>query len=938
VDANTARDFPRRALKAVSSFLDIRPGDGLPLVFLLGHSFLKGVGRVFFEAPANTLFLNKFSTARLPLVYIAAAVVSTIIGLCYAKLEEKSTARVLLTSTLIFLAATTGLLYLALLLTGNPRLAMVAMIWKDVNWTLMSVEFWALAGLLLDVRQGKRLLGLITGGEIVGGIISGFSVPLVVKIGGTLSLLLISFAAVSANVVFLIYTFRVFRDRGTNPGEGESGEPEERRSLLSMFTDRYLSMFFAVSVFSYFGGYFIEYVFYGQVESAFPGEARLASFFGLFYGLLGLGQLISSASVGSLLTRYGLGLGLLLLPLTDFATTGIAAVAGSFRGLATLVLGAVVAAKLLDEVLKQTVEMPSFALLYQPLPRSSRLRAQAVRESIVEPVAIGLCGVLLYLFRSILHLSATWVLLVTAGTCAVWAVLGLLLRKEYTVRLVQALTARRLDGGDLSLHDPSVEPALRKGLRSPKAGQVIYSLTMLDQAGHKLTDGDLIELLSHPQPSVRRHVLRQMEARPSAEALAAVTDRLAVEEDPAIRGDILRTICALGEGATVDRVIPYLSDPVPEVREGALTGLLRHCGIDGALHGGSHLNAMLHSPDPAERTLGAQVLGDIGIAGYYRPLLPLLADGDNGVRRTAIHSIRRLGSRRALPELVEALSVPAIRAAAFEALASFGDEVLPFVERTLGDAGLPRALRTSMARLAGKVRSHGCAQVLMKHIADPDGTVRAQVFASLVHCPEGHRLMRAVSVSGLVEREIGDAAWMLAALADIPERGETAPLRRALRQEVEERRNRVFLILSSVYSRHLIERARLSLRSGATERRSQAIEALDNVLPRELKATLLPLIDNISDSERLDRLGFRFPPKLLGAKARTEEIIVQPAGVLLGWTRACAIFAVSHDSKGDWSGVLKSAVSDPEAIVSETAAWALAEIGPSRKKVITAHH
>ena len=80
---NTQAGFDKLR-QTLSSLLNLRPGDGWPLLILLGHSFLKGAARVLLETPANTLFLSRFSIEKLPLVYVATAVVCTVIGLVYA--------------------------------------------------------------------------------------------------------------------------------------------------------------------------------------------------------------------------------------------------------------------------------------------------------------------------------------------------------------------------------------------------------------------------------------------------------------------------------------------------------------------------------------------------------------------------------------------------------------------------------------------------------------------------------------------------------------------------------------------------------------------------------------------------------------------------------------------------------------------------------------
>ena len=301
--------------------LNLRPGDGLPLAILLAHSFLKGSARVLLETPANTLFLSRFSVDYLPLIYIATALVCTGIGLLYTRMESRVSVQTLLTSMLGFLAVVTLAFYLGLMTLNSKSVVFGVMVWKDVHWTLMNLEFWALAGLLLDVRQGKRLFGLIALGEIIAGMAGGFSVPFFVKSGGTLTLLLASAAVTIGNIFFLIYTMR----RLVKPGAHAVGEEEssDRRPWWTLFKDRYLALFFGVSVLSFFGEYFIDFLFYEKVERAFPSEEKLAAFFGLFYGVLGAGQLISSAWVsGRCLTRYGLSFGLLALPVRRSSRRG----------------------------------------------------------------------------------------------------------------------------------------------------------------------------------------------------------------------------------------------------------------------------------------------------------------------------------------------------------------------------------------------------------------------------------------------------------------------------------------------------------------------------------------------------------------------------------------------------------------------------------------
>jgi len=88
------------------------------------HSFALGASLVFFETPANTLFLQNFSVQTLSYVYMLTAVVTAFLGYIYAKLEARLTPAYLLSAILGFLLTSTCIFYLALLRSNAKWLAM----------------------------------------------------------------------------------------------------------------------------------------------------------------------------------------------------------------------------------------------------------------------------------------------------------------------------------------------------------------------------------------------------------------------------------------------------------------------------------------------------------------------------------------------------------------------------------------------------------------------------------------------------------------------------------------------------------------------------------------------------------------------------------------------------------------------------------------------
>ena len=913
--------------QTLSVLLNLRPGDGWPLLILLLHSFLKGAARVLLETPTNSLFLSRFSIDKLPLVYLATALVCTLIGLVYARLEARISVKALLTATLGFLCIVTLAFYIGLSSTNSKTLIFGVMVWKDVHWTLMNLEFWALAGLLLDVRQGKRLFGMIALGEIIAGTLGGFSVPLFMKTGSTQGLILVSAVVTIVNVFLLIQTLRRFSGQGASSHEEKE---EKRKPWWTLFQDRYLALFFGVSVLSFFGEYFIDYLFYEGVERTFSDEAKLASFFGLFYGVLGLGQLISSAWVsGRCLTRYGLSFGLLALPAAALVNTGVASVGGLVGAAVVVLFWAIVSAKFFDETIRHTIEMPAYRILYQPLPAHQRLRVQTIRESIIEPLSIGLVGVILWAIQSLVALKPLHILYLTFTVALAWAGLCVLLRREYTLRLTRALTTRRLGGGSLSLEDQSSISVLEQGFASGKSGQVIYCLNMLEEAQHPSLESHLLKLLDHPDPLVRSHVLGKVERLTLRHALEPVTQRLPLESAPGVKAAMLRTICALGEANVLEQIIPHLKDPEPTIRRGALVGLLRYCGIDGVLAGGSHLNGLLTSDHPPQRQLAAQVLGEIGIVSFYRPLLALLRDENDAVRIAAMDAARNLHAVGVIPAVLAALKVPALRTVASATLVELGDAAVPYLEKYFAQSECSHECRRSISAICGRIGSENAAAFLTRQLAFPDGSVREQVLSALVRCREKLGGPELPEARTMIAAEVKEAAWALAAWADLEGDAALPELSGALLGEIEARKQRAFLLLALIYPPPVIRKAQLDLEIIGGERKANALEVLDNLLGQELKKLIFPLIDTLSPSERGKSLWALFLQPQLGRQARLVDILTQPAGKLGSWTMASALYGVGKSAAVEWSPVAVAACSDPAEVVRETALWTLRCVNPA---------
>ncbi len=908
----------------VATIFKIRPGEELPTGLLLLHSFFVGVALVFFETTSYALFLEAYGVDKLPYVYIVSSLFITFFGFVYSRFEKRIPFSRLLFYTLAFLFGSVLLLWGLLTFASLPWLAMGLVIWHSLMAALIGLEFWGLAGHLFNVRQGKRLFGLIGVGEILAGIVSGFSVPTLVHfIGQTQHLLLISAGGIGACLLILGYILRLFGDQLSPPDE----EEKEGKADATLSRSRYLNLVLGFAAFSVLAYYFLDYVFYEQVDAYYRTEAEIASFLGFFLGALGVINFVANAFLpGRVITRYGLSLGLLTVPcIVLIGMTG----AASAHGVAAAFFWVAAVTKLLDEVMRNAIGEPSLRILYQPFPLGQRLRAQTLLETIAEPAAGALTGLLLLGATEILGYRSIHIVVAALLTCGGWIVAAVFLRREYTVVLMRALTRRKLGGSSLSLEDEESEAVLRKGLESSEPGVVIYCLDMLEEIEHERLASYLLRLLEHADPQVRANALERIGRLGQTGALPALQDRLQKETDPEVRGMVLRTLCAVTEIEAFDGIFPYLESSDPEERRGALVGLLSYGGIDGVLSAGTHLNALLDAEDPQERRLAAQVLGEVGIASFYRPLLRLLGDPDLSVRQAAIQASGHLKNPRLLPPLLDSFSVPSLKKTAISAIVAFGEAIVPELEEAFDARGATRELRSRIIRILGRIGGDEAIAVLNKKIDFSEEDIRNRIMAALVQCRYRATGGEALAMKNRLRNEVNDATWTLSAIVDFGDYAPARELVRALHSEVESNRCSILLMLAMIYPRDSILSAQADIAGGHRDKRARAIEMLDSLMTQDIKELVIPLLEDISTAQRHSRLVAHFEQHRMSPHERLKEILARSQQWTSVWTKSCALFAVGKVGTMEFYDAVISSLAESEPVVRETAIWALGCLNPN---------
>ncbi|MDX2076414.1 MAG: Npt1/Npt2 family nucleotide transporter [bacterium] len=413
-------------------------------LFLI-HSFCNGITIGFMGASVSALFLTRYTPADIPQMYIVSTSMIFVTGTVYHHLSQRIAFRRLLTANLSFSFMMILTLTLAYHLIDDPFPALLLAASFELVWVMNSLEFWGLAGKLFDVREAKRLYGLMGAGEVVAIIISGFSIPLIVPFIGTENVLFIALTGTGLSWVMmrLITHHYAYQLPQQSDVQGNAPRPDalapERHYILLIF------MLVGLTISSL---YVVDTAFYDQASQLYPDEGELASFLGIFFSVAGILQLASrTIFTGLLLRRYGVIIGLLVLP-SLLILGGMGVFIGLGLGDAMVIVSAVILMKWVDRGLRFTLNQSTILILYQPLPIHQRVPVQARAESHIEAIAGFSVGVLLLFLTNTIGFGTVELILLLMVICVVWIGIVFVIRKPYVGMLVQTLTTQRLTTTD----------------------------------------------------------------------------------------------------------------------------------------------------------------------------------------------------------------------------------------------------------------------------------------------------------------------------------------------------------------------------------------------------------------------------------------------------------------------------------------------------------
>lgn len=895
--------------------LKVRPEEVTTVRLLLALAFFVGLIRVFTVTAGNALFVANVGPEALAFAYICVAFASPLVGIAYVVLQNRLPLRLLVLANFLFVGVVSLGLTLLFPVVDITACSYVALVWWFIAGALIGLAFWDVAGAVVDLRQAKRLYGLLSAGIVAGGFLGGLGIPLLTRLLSADKLLLLSFGSAVGCVLIGERLFRQAKVQAPQPVDS----PRRGQRAMAKWRQYFLTVAGLTAAFA-FASYLVDRNFLYAVHQQYPQADAAAAFLGVVFGATELlGFLALLFVTGRIMTRFGLGTALAIFP----ATLGICA-AGTMIVLLLPIATAVpfmliCSTKILDQVMRKSLNGTAIQLVYQPLPQQARGALRTLSQVGVSPIVGGLAGVVLILLQRYeiadpLLLSGLLIVVVIP-----WWQCALAVARQYTRVLAQVLLSRNLAPTELPLRDATSLALLQENLDSPQTAVAMFAVEVLADDAPTVFGQAIDRPLNHPAPEVRRAALQKLEALQLSSASPAIRKRIDAEPVAAIKGQAVRVYLALAAATDDGQLNVWLADPAPEVRCGALAGTLRRNG-DLDSRAGRILQELCQAGRPSDRQLAATIIADAAVADLTPLLDQLVNDADLAVRRTAMVAAGRLRAESLADKVIQGLQFEETAHQAIGSLVSYGPPVIPQLEAVCRSGSQMAIVQLRAVRAIAQMSGGESTLALVRLTDSSDRPISSFAIATLFvrqfaadHVVQKHLRRQVIDL-------VSYAAWLFRVRLDLGDHASCVPVASALLGELRLVRMQLLHCLGCLFSPRSFAHVIDYYVSNARQMNVLALDLIDHLVSHRLRQCVLPVLEPISDAEALERLpGDVVPPPETVAGRLAELIRGDRPAYHLNWLRACAIAASASGPTEKLTALIVEQLDSQDPFVLEAA-------------------
>ncbi len=826
-------------------------------LFFLHHFFL-GFGTMLIYVSANVILLENHPETSLPMAYMASAVGMMLVGKIYSYFEHLLLLDRLVIRVLGAVLVLTAVILVLVYFGHSVAVSVAIMVGFRAIYLLTNLEFWGVSAVVFDVRQSKRLFGVISAGDMPAKALGGILAVLIHGHTELLVLLFLAFGFFWAAMYTAVQTFRSHKV-ATEHSHVPVRRTQMPRLIAQLFGGSELIFAMCLSLTAVaIMATGVEYAFFINVKYKLHSQADVMEYLGIVLALTYLLATFVKLVVSRQTVEYfGINRMLALLPVGGILVSMALGVIFFTEADVSVQLVAYCFVYLGFEVVRRALFDPVFLVLFQPLSTHQRLRGHTLAKGLYEPLGLGIGGLMLYLSHHLWQ-GGDWFLveeIVIGALFSLW-----FLRRtyrQYVLTLQEALSKRFMAAEDLAIPDEAVHAVL-KNLQSDKSKEVINAIEWLVANRPKSVSSERLyryvtELVGHSNERIRVKALDiadqlNVKLKPAQLRMMILHDAEAI-----VREKAAFVLSKESESVAVEFL--YHDDLV--VIKGALLGLLTTHPEQA--QGQMALKAMLQSEQVKSQLAALDIVKELSLSTHSKLIGNALKHPDSSVVMAAIETAGRLKAPALTEQVAGLLKEKIYWRQAARSLAQL--EAIPVLS-ALEISANSLTLTQRVIVTAGQMRSEEAHTLLVEMVQRPDVTIRTSALQALKNYPN------AGGKAAVFEQLLKEEFLLAQRLLNATNESDLSPdLKSSLNYEQEVLIQRIFGLLMQQYDQESILSTQASLLHSSRERRANSLELLQNVVPRHVYAILHALLDNVADADKI-----RLMDAQLGALTATGTI------------------------------------------------------------------
>jgi hypothetical protein len=906
-------------IQRLTKLLGVEPAESGPVSLLLALSFLMGLFLATVAVAAQTFFLSDPTISEktdLPVALVIGGGFGFLATGLFNILQGRVPFRFLAIFFIVLIILSTAVLefgdsYPEIISTRNLYYVGFALILPFTF--VINLVFWGAFNRLFTLRQQKKVIGSVDIGMDIAQIIAFFTIPIMIQFGvETKSLFTIGlFSIIGFLVMFIVLSNRYLSAAAKTTQVGMMNEKEHKKlNIFSMLSYKYIALLAAFIICSFVALRFIDYAFYNVTIARFTDVKGLASFLSLFEAtVVILGFMFGLFVTDRIQEEYGLRVSLIINPLLLMIFTGAALGLGFFFGIegesenVVFFFLAVAMCKLFVNSLRDALDSSVFKFYYVPIDKSIKLDAQTKLEGVVTATATMIAGGLIVLLTKVeffsvdaadgsRHLNTIYITLFTLPVLAAWYFITNKMYQGYRDTLQGSLQRNRASVEGHVVREFTLNSVLEKEVNSTAEEKVIYGLKLMEKLEPALFETSLLKLANSDLRKVKKF------AEDKIEELG-----LRQEQTTEISG-----LARQAAGASEDTDLLSIS---PE-----------------------KLMKLGKSVKQSDRMLAAKLLRQMVNQKTIFILLELLRDADPKVRSEAILTARKVKRPETWPVLIDMLSSALYSNQATAALKEAGAPALQVLDTAFYKSGQSDQVMLKIVQIIGHIGGEAAWQLLWKKSDYPDKRIVKQIFYSLRFTNYTAKGRERNQVIDLLDTEVAKTSWNLNAQEELTDEPHFSFLKEALREELRDNYDQISLLMSILYDPQSVQLVRENVETGTADGIAYAMELLDLFVEQELKPRLLPIFDDISPKDRMNKLQVYFARETYSPIQVVNYILNRDFNLNNRWTKMCAVYAAAYIPEFRVSRGLIGQMFNPDRLLQETAAWVIYNKDKAQYKII----